>query len=41
MEARKTDVRVRIYFLLSDRVPEVHCLLRLTVAKPLEEKGLF
>ena len=24
--------------MLSDHVPKVHCLLRLTVAEPLEEK---
>lgn len=34
-------VRVGIYFMLSDHVPKVDCLLRLRVAKPLEEKVLF
>lgn len=27
--------------MLSDHVPKVHCLFRLIVAEPLEEKGLF
>ena len=35
------NVKVGIYFMLSDHVPKVHCLFRLIVAEPLEEKGLF